>query len=375
MTMTDLLEPVRTIEDRRDALSARLFDSFVAGAELLTGGLGRRLDLYRAVHDHGPMNAAELAEHAGIGLRYAREWLEQQAAAGILDVASDSGQAHTRRFELPAAHAPVLLDADHPSNTIGFAPFLTGLGRTLPDVARAFRSGGGVPFERFGREVRDGIALGNRPMFTTELPRWLDRLPDISEHLRRGGLVLDVGCGTGWSSVVLARTFPAARVDGIDADAGSIAEARTAARNEGVANRVRYVVGNAAHRADLPADGYHLVTVFEALHDMGEPVAALRAARAVLAPGGAVLVADERVAHAFAAPVGEIERLMYAASVLHCLPATVAESADTANGTVLRASTVGRWASEAGFAVTELPIENPLWRFYRLDPVQPGSAG
>ena len=147
--MTDLLDQptitaTATDDDRRDALSARLFGSFIAGAELVTVELGRRLDLYRVVHDQGPVTAAELADRAGIALRYALEWLEQQAAAGFLDVAADTGHAPSRRFELPAAHAPVLLDADHPANTVGCAPFLTGLGLTLPDVARAFRTGAGV---------------------------------------------------------------------------------------------------------------------------------------------------------------------------------------------------------------------------------------
>ncbi|HEY5879771.1 MAG TPA: hypothetical protein VIU11_12745, partial [Nakamurella sp.] len=202
--MTDLLEqPVTAASDqdeRRDALSARLFGSFLAGAELLTVELGRRLDLYRVVHEHGPVTAAELAGRAGIVPRYALEWLEQQAAAGFLDVAADTGQAQSRRFELPAAHVPVLLDADHPANTSACAPFLTGLGLTLPDVARAFRTGAGVSYESYGAEVRHGIGLGNRPMFVTDLPTWLGHLPDIEHRLRQGGTVLDQGCGTGWSS-------------------------------------------------------------------------------------------------------------------------------------------------------------------------------
>ena len=315
-----------------------------------------------------------MADRAGIADRYALEWLEQQAAAGFLDVAADTGESLSRRFELPAAHEPVLLDADHPANTIAFAPFLTGLGLTLPDVADAYRTGAGVSYERFGAEVRHGIGLGNRPMFTTGLPDWLAELPDIADRLDRGGRVLDMGCGTGWSSIVLARTYPAARIDAIDMDSGSIAEARIAAANEGVADRVRFVLGNASDPTDLPrpAGGYDLIAIFEALHDMGDPVAALTAARALLDAGGAVLVADERVSDEFTVPAGDVDRLMYAASVLHCLPATMAESSDTANGTVLRRSTVQAWAGEAGFILTELPVDHLLWRFYRLDPV--GSA-
>jgi ubiquinone/menaquinone biosynthesis C-methylase UbiE len=370
-------------EERRDLLSGRLFEAFLAGAELLTVELGRRLDLYRVVRDRGPVTASELARHAGIGSRYAREWLEQQGAAGFLDVVTDDARtasvdpvlsgsdAGESRFALPAAHEPVLLSADDPANTVGFAPFLAGLGVTLPAVAQAYLSGTGVAYDRFGMEVRHGIGLGNRPMFTTGIKTWLARMPDITDRLRVGGAVLDLGCGTGWSSITIARTFPAVRVDALDLDDASIEEARAAARAEGVADRVGFVRGNAADLPVLPggAGGYDLVTVFEALHDMGDPVSALAGARAVLAPGGAILVADERVSEEYSAPAGEVDRLMYAASVLHCLPATIAESPHTANGTVLRSSTVRAWAAAAGLRVSELPIDNLVWRFYRLDPV------
>ena len=371
---------------RTEALAERLFGAFVAGSELLTVELGRRLGLYEAVHRGVAVTSGELARSAGISERYALEWLEQQAAAGFLDVVGDTGEAVSRTFELPSSHVPVLLDADHPENAVGFAPVLTGFALTLPAVAQAYRTGAGVAFERFGSEVRHGIGLGNRPMFTNSIADWMDTMPDIAERLRAGGTVLDLGCGVGYSASAIAAAFPAVTVDGLDMDPASIGEARSTCA--GLAHRVHFTVGNAADVTDLPraAGGYHLVTIFEALHDMGNPVGALRAARDTLAPGGAVLVADERVSDTFTAPAGEVDRMMYAISVLHCLPATTAEPPTTAdsrtpagartsaqpptaaNGTVLRAPTVRRWAAAAGYTTTELPIENPMWRFYRLDP-------
>ncbi|MEV0565007.1 hypothetical protein [Dactylosporangium sp. NPDC050588] len=118
--------------------------------------------------------------------------------------------------------------------------------------------------------------------------------------------------------------------------------------------------------ATAAAGDYALVTIFEALHDMGDPAGVLRTVRGLLAPGRAVLVADERVADEFTAPAGEIERLQYAFSVLHCLPATMAEDPVEAAGTALRAPTVARWAAQAGLSCTVLPIEHDFWRFYRL---------
>jgi ubiquinone/menaquinone biosynthesis C-methylase UbiE len=177
--------------------------------------------------------------------------------------------------------------------------------------------------------------------------------------------VLDLGCGLGASSIALARAYPRVQVLGVDLDQASVTEARAEAAKAGVADRATFVVGDAARVAsEAPFD---LVTVFEALHDIADPVGTLRAARAVLADGGSVLVADERVADAFTAPGDPVERFMYGWSVLHCLPATLAEHPAEAAGTVLRAPTVARWAAAAGFAEFEiLPIDNPFWRFYRM---------
>ena len=372
--MTELLdhtEPSAPTDDvRRDALVDRLFNAFINGSELLTIELGRRLGLYEAMQV-GAATAAELAQRSGIAPRYAREWLEQQAAAGFLDVAQDTTDADARQYVLPTGFADVLIDADHPSNVVAFAPFLTGFALTLPAVAKAYQTGSGVAYEEFGAEVRHGIGLGNRPMFVNEMAGWINALPDVAGRLRSGGTVLDVACGIGYSSEAMAGTFPRIRVEGIDMDTASIAEARALATRAGLADRVRFSVGNASDPSKLPTcdEGFELVTIFEALHDMGDPIATMAAVRPLLRSGGAVLIADERVSDDFSAPAGDVDRLMYAASVLHCLPATMAEATHTANGTVLRASTVRKWATAAGFTVTELPIENLLWRFYRLDPI------
>lgn len=352
-------------EGRRDALAERLFAGMLSGLELLAVELGRRLGLYAILRDRGPLDALGLATAAGIAPRYAREWLEQQAVAGILDVVDDDGDADRRRYDLPAAAAAVVLDPDSPA-FLGGAPMgFMGVALTLDKVTAAYRNGAGVAYPDFGAGIRDGIAMLNRPLYRNELAQWLETLPDVQARLARGGAVLDLGCGSGWSTIELARILPHASVVGVDLDEPSIAAARRNAAEAGV--DVAFEVGNAA--ALVGAQRFDLVTVFEALHDMGEPIQALARVRASLAPGGAVLVADERVAPAFTAPGDELERLNYAYSVLHCLPATMDESTSVANGTVLREPTVRAWAAEAGFTrVDVLPIDNDLWRFYRLWP-------
>ena len=160
--------------------------------------------------------------------------------------------------------------------------------------------------------------------------------------------MLDAGCGIGWSSISLARAFPSLRVDGIDSDEASIAEARRLADEAVVADRVRFEVADAAELGAAGGGGYDAAFVFEALHDMARPVEALQALRALLADGGLVIVADEKVAEPFTAPGDEIERLNFGFSWWHCLPASRAESPSAAAGTALRPSTVRRWARRPG---------------------------
>lgn len=352
-----------------EALVERLFGAMLAGIELLSVELGRRLGLYAVLAEAGPLDAGQLASRAGIAERYAREWLEQQAAAGFLVVKAD-GEPHERRFALPAEFHGVFVDGTDPLHFTGGAMMLTGVALTLPAVAAAYRSGAGVPYEDFGPEVRGGISTLNRPGFLHDMRSWIATMPDIAARLDEGALVLDAGCGEGWSSIGLAQAFPRARVVGVDMDAASIAQARMNAEAAGLHDRIWFVEANSSDESTLRSrldEDYALVTVFEALHDMGDPVGALDSFRGVLAEGGAVLVADEKVGAEFTAPADELDRLNYAFSALHCLPATMAESTEYANGTVLRPSTVARWADQAGFTSTvELPVEHDFWRFYRI---------
>jgi ubiquinone/menaquinone biosynthesis C-methylase UbiE len=206
-------------------------------------------------------------------------------------------------------------------------------------------------------------------MYANDLAtEWLACLPDVQARLAAGTptRVLDVACGTGWSAISLARAYPQVTVTGIDLDPASIEAARRNAAESGITQRVRFETADATTAAT--EGGYHLAMLFEALHDMGDPVGVLRQVRSVLAVGAPLLVADERVADAFTAPGDELERLNYGWSVLHCLPATRATAPVIANGTVLRSPTVRQWAGEAGFSrVEELPIANDFWRFYRLE--------
>ncbi|HET8970204.1 MAG TPA: methyltransferase domain-containing protein [Candidatus Nanopelagicales bacterium] len=376
MTTIDLTDnPTQQAHDidlsRVEELVGRLLASFTGGVELLTIELGRRAGLYQALAEHAALNPAGLAAATGISERYAREWLEQQAAAGFLDVAAGSTAAD-RTYSLPTEHVPVLLQPTHPAHFGAAGQLLQAVAAAVPAVAEAHLRGGGVAYDAFGDDLRAAIGAINRPGFVHGVRSWVDALPDVADRLDLdGGVVLDLGSGEGWSSIALAKEFPLATVVGVDLDEASAEAARRHAREYGVADRATFAVGNAADQAALVrATGGRpvtLATAFQALHDMGRPADALAAVRGLLADHGAVLVGDEAGADEFTAPATEDQRLKYAMSVLHCLPATTAEHPGDPNGTVLRTDTVRAWASAAGFeGVQVLDIEHPFWRFYRL---------
>jgi SAM-dependent methyltransferase len=360
----------QTAEQRRDEFAEGLFEKIIGAMEVATVYLGDRLGLYKALADGGPTTPLGLAERTGTHERYAREWLEQQAVAGILAVEKDGADGSARRYMLPNGHAEVLLDKDSLNYLAPVARFTMGLVRPLPELAEAFRTGEGLPYAEYGADAREGQAEANRPMFVNLLgSEWLPSVPDVHERLQADppAWVADVGCGTGWSSISIARAYPKARVDGYDLDGPSIELARRNAEEAGVADRVTFHLRDAS---DPTLEGsYDLATAFECVHDMGRPVQALGAMRRMVGEKGAVIVADERVPDSLEAPGDDTDRLMYGWSVLFCLPTGLADEPSVGTGTVMRQRTLRRYAQEAGYrGVDVLPIENDLWRFYRLVP-------
>jgi SAM-dependent methyltransferase len=352
-----------------DALVERLFAASIDMFEIASVHIGGRLGFYRALADGGPATPAELAARTGTAERYVREWLEQQATAGFLSVDDPGAEAGRRRFALPAAYRSVFVDEDSLTYLTPLATAAVGVLRPMDALLDAYRRGGGVPYEAYGADTRDGISAMNRPMFVNQLADWLGSIPEVDARLRAQppARVADLACGTAWSSIAIARAYPDVTVDGIDVDAASIETARANVAAAGLGARVRL---NLQDASDPKLGGrYDLVTIFEALHDMNHPVQALRAARHVLVEEGSIVIADERVAERFTMPGDELERFMYGWSVLHCLPVGMLDEDSAGTGTVIRPETVRAYAAEAGFDNVEvLPIENDFWRFYRLVP-------
>jgi 2-polyprenyl-3-methyl-5-hydroxy-6-metoxy-1,4-benzoquinol methylase len=338
-------------------LAERIFRNATGALELYAIYLGERLGLYRALADGGPATPAELAARAGIHERYALEWLEHQAASGLIDIADG-------RFLLPAGHIPVLVDKDDLAYSGHSAVEIVRAARRMADLVDAYRTGTAPPPLPWGPEGRQSP---NRPRMLNLLGKeWLPAIKEVDARLRAQppARVADIACGTGWSSVAMAQAYPSITVHGIDLDGDAIAAARRSATESGVADRVTFSTTDAA---ELTGPGFDLVVIIEALHDMTRPVDALRTMRALLADGGSVLVVDIRVEEEFTAPAPLRDQYEYGWSLVACLPDAMGEPGSAATGTAMRPATLRRYATEAGFThVTMLPIETDYWRFYRL---------
>jgi SAM-dependent methyltransferase len=351
---------------RRDAFVERMLKSAASVFDIFSIYIGDRLGFYRALAEADSLSAAELAAKVGANERYVREWLEQQTVAGILEWQDANGAGH--RFKFPAGHAEVLVDRDSLNYLAPLAQLLVGAVHPLQAVLNAYRNGGGVPFSAYGTDLREGQANMNRAMFLQQLGQeWLPAIPDIHARLQSStpAKVADIGCGVGWSSIGMAQAYPNIHVDGYDLDTPSIETAIENAKAASVHDRAKFHVRDAGD--PTLAGRYDLVTAFECVHDLSNPVAALKMMRQLLGEGGTVIIVDERVGDTFTPTGNEVEWMMYGWSILHCLPVGMADHPAVGTGTVMRTSTLTGYAKEAGFRDVEvLPIDNFFFRFYRL---------
>jgi 2-polyprenyl-3-methyl-5-hydroxy-6-metoxy-1,4-benzoquinol methylase len=360
MTTTEIRSSQATTEE----FAERVLEAAIHTTDVLAMYLGEKLGLYRAISQHGPVSRDELSRHAPIHWRYAQEWLEQQASAGILTV--EAGEGADRRYALPVGHAEVLLDRDSLSYLAPLVRVMVAGARALPELLEAYRVGGGVSWAQLGDDARTGQADMNRPWFLQAIPtEWFPAIPGLEDRLTAGARVADVGCGEGWSSIGIALAYPGVEVDGYDFDGPSVEAARKHAAEAGVSERVRFHQVDAATLED--EDVFDAVVGFEFIHDLPDPVGVLASMRRMAKPGAPVVVMDENVPDRLGEDPTGVEHLMYGFSLFVCLPDGMSHQPSAATGTVLRAPVMAAYAREAGFADAEvLPIENDLWRFYRL---------
>ena len=364
--MTKTTQPVETTT-ATEATVDKVFASVLGCMETITIAIGDRLGYYKALAGTD-LTSTELASATGTHERYTREWLEQQAVCGYLDVVAD-GEGKERRFALAPGVADALAHPDELTTMAPMARMLAAAAAQWTRIADGARSGQGLGWHEYGADMRESQGDVNAPPLRRLLAdEWLSAgLPDLYERLDAGEAlkIADVGCGAGWASVGLATRFPNVTVDAYDVDPASIELARRNVDEAGLTRRVRVVGQDLAE--DAPSAAYDLVVAVECIHDMAHPVPVLAAMRTMARSDGAVLVIDEKVADAFTAPGDDVEKLMYGYSVLVCLPDAMSGNSTGATGTVFRRSTMEEYARAAGFSnIDVLPVEHDMWRFYRL---------
>ena len=364
-------------DQRAEAFAERVFTASVDTFELASMYLGMELGFYTALLEQGPLTTSELATLTGAHERYVREWLEQQTIAGILETAPETrnGALQAQRFLLPTAYAGLLVqpDAEHGYGALGgMLAAIASVALQTPAVIEAFRTGGGVPFEDYGADCAlGGDAMGSSNFHTHIGSTWIPTMPDVHQRLlaQPPARVADIGMGGGSSSIALALAFPLATVDGFDLDPVSVELARRSAERAGVADRVHFYCQDVA--TVTSNEPYDLVMAFTCIHDMSQPVAILQVMRQMAGAHGAVFVQDPMV-EPFSGVAGSMdERLVYSASVLHCLPVSMASQPSAATGMAMQVDTLRGYALEAGFSdVQVLPIKDDLSTigYYRLIP-------
>jgi SAM-dependent methyltransferase len=351
---------VTTDEQRKAEFIDRILRDISGFFSIFSIYLGHRLGYYDILAAKGAMSPDRLAKTAAAAERYTREWLEQQATAGILERSGNN-------YSLPAPYGEVLTDRDSQDYLAPLSRLAAGVVRPLEQLLDAYRTGAGVPYPAYGDDLVEGQAGINRAMFLQLLgSEWLPAIPDVHARLQADppARVADVGTGAGYSAIGIAQHYPKVQVDGLDLDAPSIKLARENAKAAGLSERVQFHVRDAGDPA--LAGQYDLVIALECIHDMSNPVQALAAMRQLAGEDGAVIVVDERVGDSLDDPT-DVEWMMYGWSVLHCLPVGMVGENPAGTGTVMRPPVLQKYAEEAGFKRVEvLPIDIFFFRVYRL---------
>jgi 2-polyprenyl-3-methyl-5-hydroxy-6-metoxy-1,4-benzoquinol methylase len=321
--------------------------------------IGNRLGLYGALAQ-GAATAEQLAGRTGYDLRYLTEWLRGQAAAGY--VTYDSA---TTEFSLTPEQAFCLADPNGPDLSAACRVVL-GYLRAEPRVTEAFRTGEGVGWHEHDDDVFVGCDAFYRPGYVADLvPHWIPALDGVEEKLTGGARVADVGCGLGSSSVLLGQAFPRSTVAGWDSHAESIGLARKKAAEAGVADRVTFEVGTAQ---TFGGTGYELVTTFDCLHDMGDPLGAARRIREALTPDGTWLVVEPNAADTVEGTLNPVGRLYYNGSLFLCLPNALSQAGGYALGAQAGEAAVRKIAAEAGFTRFRRAAETAFNLVYEIRP-------
>ncbi len=347
-------------EGKLMAFVEKALGDFGSAASAALVVIGDKLGLYKAMADGKPVNSQELASRTKTTERYVREWLINQAASGIVEY--DSA---TQRYRLPPEQAVALTDETSPAYVVGGYQAFMAMCRALPRISENFVTGAGMPWGEHDPDLFVGVERFFRPGYLANLvDTWIPALDGVQAKLKAGAQVADVGCGHGASTIIMAKAFPKSQFYGFDTHAPSIEHAREAARKAGVAERVTFEVADAR---GFPDHQYDLVAFFDCLHDMGDPVGALRRTRATMADDGTVLLVEPAAGETVEGNFNPVGRIYSAASVLCCTPNAVA-TGSLALGTVATDDALREVATAGGFTRFRRVLASPFNRFFEIRP-------
>lgn len=347
-------------ENRAAEFTGRVLGDTAAAATIVLAALGDRVGLFREMAAHGPATSGELASRTRLCERYVREWLGGMFAAGYLTY-----DETRQRYDLPAEHVPTLAAEPGPAFFGGVHQELIGAIQRYDRVAEAFRHGGGVRAADLHPDVWAGTSRFTAQWHQNMLvQQWLPLVPDTTAKLRDGARVADVGCGTGQALIALARAFPAITGTGYDVHQPVIEQARQAAAEAGVADRISYQVLDAG--AGLPGP-FDVITTFDVVHDAVDPLGLLHSIREALRPGGRYLCLEINCSDQAAGNTGPIAALLYGFSMLYCMTTSLAEGGEGLGTLGLPEPVLRRLAGKAGFThVRHVEMDNPFNSLYEL---------
>ncbi|MEW1552086.1 SufS family cysteine desulfurase [Streptomyces tsukubensis] len=359
-----------TPTDREQAETAAFMDTVFGDAATAATGLavslGDRLGLYRALAGAGPLTPAELAARTGTRTHYIREWLHTQAGSGYLRTTLPADGE--RRYELPATHARVLADPASPTAAVGIFASLQSLYRVEDRLAECFRTGGGVDWGEYPPQMFRAVARFFRPAYQANIvQKWIPALDGVAERLTTGARVADIGCGIGYSTLLMAEAYPRSVFDGYDYHQPSIDRARIIAEERELDDRTRFHTAAASELATTETE-YDLITLFNCLHDMGDPLAALTGARAAISPTGTLMLVEPNAEADPTTNTHPVGRLFMALSTTLCLPAAAAQNGPLALGNHAGEHTLRDLARQAGFTRWHRVAETPRSAVYALRP-------
>jgi SAM-dependent methyltransferase len=358
--MTDLQQAPPIDVDKLMAFVFKAVDDVGATLNTALVVLGDKLGYYTTMVDRA-VTPLELAEATGTGEPYAREWLNAQAAGGYVSYEATSG-----RYSLPPEQASALTDQSSPAYLPGFFQIALGTVHDLDGVLAAARSHTGLGWHDHHSDVYDGCERFFRTMYNAHLVgEWLPALDGVVDKLARGARVADVGCGHGASTLIMAQAYERSTFTGFDYHEDSIATARQRAVEAGMGDRVRF---ESAASTAFPGTGYDLITTFDALHDMGDPVGAARHVRDALAPDGTWMVVEPMAGDTVSDNLNPVGRAYYGFSTLLCTPSSLAQDVGLALGTQAGPARIRDVVTRAGFTRFASVAETPFNRVLEIRP-------